>query len=88
MCSVGSTVCSTAEAMEHLDRTGERFSRHGAKRYLDQMLAKKEILKACGRLAGQPGSEGLTDPKSAGRDALRPGGPRRREGWLIRPASA
>ena len=35
-----------AEAMEHLDRAGELFSRHGAKLYLDQVLAKKEILKA------------------------------------------
>ena len=33
-------------AMEHLDRAGELFSRHGAKLYLDQVLAKKEILKA------------------------------------------
>ena len=35
-----------AEASEHLDRAGELFSRHGAKLYLDQVLAKKEILKA------------------------------------------
>ena len=35
-----------AEAMEYLDRAGELFSRHGAKLYLDQVLAKKEILKA------------------------------------------
>ena len=34
------------QAMEHLDRAGELFSRHGAKLYLDQVLAKKEILKA------------------------------------------
>ena len=34
------------EAMEYLDRAGELFSRHGAKLYLDQVLAKKEILKA------------------------------------------
>ena len=32
--------------MEHLDRAGELFSQHGAKLYLDQVLAKKEILKA------------------------------------------
>ena len=34
------------QAMEYLDRAGELFSRHGAKLYLDQVLAKKEILKA------------------------------------------
>ena len=34
------------EAMEQLDRAGELFSRHGAKLYLDQVLAKKEILRA------------------------------------------
>ena len=32
--------------MEYLDRVGELFSRHGAKLCLDQVLAKKEILKA------------------------------------------
>jgi ATP/maltotriose-dependent transcriptional regulator MalT len=32
------------QAMEYLDRAGELFSRHGAKLYLDQVLAKKEIL--------------------------------------------
>ena len=36
-----------AAAMEHLDRAGERFQRHGAaKLYLDQVLAKKQILRA------------------------------------------
>lgn len=35
-----------AQAMEHLDAAGELFARYGAKRYLDQVLAKKEILKA------------------------------------------
>ena len=34
------------KAMEYLDRAGELFSRHGAKLYLDQVLAKKEILRA------------------------------------------
>jgi tetratricopeptide (TPR) repeat protein len=34
------------QAMEYLDRAGELFSRHGTKLYLDQVLAKKEILKA------------------------------------------
>ena len=34
------------QAMEYLDRAGELFSRHGAKLYLDQVLAKKELLKA------------------------------------------
>jgi tetratricopeptide (TPR) repeat protein len=34
------------QAMQYLDRAGELFSRHGAKFYLDQVLAKKEILKA------------------------------------------
>ena len=34
------------QAMEYLDRAGELFNRHGAKLYLDQVLAKKEILKA------------------------------------------
>ena len=32
--------------MGHLDRAGELCSRHGAKLYLEQVLAKKEILKA------------------------------------------
>ena len=32
--------------MEHLDRADELFSRYGAKLYLDQVLAKKQILKA------------------------------------------
>ncbi|MEZ4501029.1 MAG: protein kinase [Dehalococcoidia bacterium] len=35
-----------ALAMQHLDAAGELFSRHGARLYLDQVLAKKEILKA------------------------------------------
>ena len=34
------------QAMEYVDRAGQLFSRHGAKLYLDQVLAKKEILKA------------------------------------------
>jgi tetratricopeptide (TPR) repeat protein len=34
------------QAMEYLDRAGELFSRHGAKLYLDEVLAKKEILRA------------------------------------------
>ena len=34
------------EARGHLDRAGDLFSRHGAKLYLDQVIAKKEILKA------------------------------------------
>jgi ATP/maltotriose-dependent transcriptional regulator MalT len=33
-------------ARGHLDRAGELFSRHGATLYLDQVLAKKEILRA------------------------------------------
>jgi hypothetical protein len=33
-------------AREHLDAAGELFAKHGAKLYLDQVLAKKEILKA------------------------------------------
>ena len=32
--------------MEHIDRAGELFSRYGAKLYFDQVLAKKQILKA------------------------------------------
>jgi hypothetical protein len=32
--------------MEHLDRARELFSCHGAKFYLDQVLAKKDLLKA------------------------------------------
>jgi len=35
-----------AQAMQHLDRAATLFSKHGAKLYLDQVLAKKEILKA------------------------------------------
>ena len=31
------------QAMEHLDRAGELFSRHGTKLCLDQVLAKKQI---------------------------------------------
>jgi len=34
------------QAMEHLDRAGDLFSRYGAKLYLDQVLAKKQILRA------------------------------------------
>jgi tetratricopeptide (TPR) repeat protein len=34
------------EARAHLDRAGELFAQYGAKLYLDQVLAKKEILKA------------------------------------------
>jgi hypothetical protein len=34
------------QAMEHLDRAGELFSRHDAKLYLDQVLPKKAIFKA------------------------------------------
>ena len=33
-------------AMQHLDTAGELFSQYGAKLYLDQVIAKKEILKA------------------------------------------
>jgi hypothetical protein len=32
--------------MQHLDRAATLFSKHGAKLYLDQVLAKKQILKA------------------------------------------
>ena len=35
-----------ALAMQHLDAAGELFARQGAKLYLDQVLAKKEILRA------------------------------------------
>jgi tetratricopeptide (TPR) repeat protein len=35
-----------ALAMEQLDRAGALFSQYGAKLYLDQVLAKKQILKA------------------------------------------
>jgi tetratricopeptide (TPR) repeat protein len=33
-------------ALEHLERAGALFSQHGARLFLDQVLAKKEILKA------------------------------------------
>ncbi len=33
-------------ARRHLDVAGELFSRHGAKLYLSQVIAKKQILKA------------------------------------------
>ena len=33
-------------AMQYLDRAGELFSHYGAKLYLDQVLAKKQILRA------------------------------------------
>jgi len=36
----------TESATQHLDAAGELFSQHGAKYYLDQVIAKKEILKA------------------------------------------
>ena len=36
----------TAGAREHLDLAGELFSKHGAKLFLDQVLKKKEFLKA------------------------------------------
>ena len=42
--------------MQHLDAAGELFSQHGAKLYLDQVLAGSEILKAEERRW-----EGLTD---------------------------
>ncbi len=32
--------------MKYLDRAGELFSRHAAKLYLDQVLAKEQISKA------------------------------------------
>ena len=32
--------------MQHLDAAGELFAKNGAKLYLDQVIAKKEILKA------------------------------------------
>jgi hypothetical protein len=35
-----------ALATEHLDAAGELFSQYGAKLYRDQVIAKKEILKA------------------------------------------
>jgi hypothetical protein len=35
-----------APAMEHLDRAGALFSRCRAKFFLDQVIAKKEIVKA------------------------------------------
>jgi tetratricopeptide (TPR) repeat protein len=35
-----------AQAMPHLDRAATLFSQHNAKLYLDQVLAKKQILKA------------------------------------------
>jgi hypothetical protein len=34
------------EAMQHLDAAGELFARHGAKLYLDQVIAKKSVLGA------------------------------------------
>ena len=34
------------QAIEHFDPAGEPFSRHGTKLYLDQVLAKTQILKA------------------------------------------
>ena len=34
------------QALDYLDRAGELFSRHGAKLYLDNVLAKKETLEA------------------------------------------
>ena len=35
-----------ALAMQRLDAAGELFANYGARLYLDQVLAKKEILKA------------------------------------------
>ena len=35
-----------AGAMQPLGAAGELFAKHGAKLYLDQVIAKKEILKA------------------------------------------
>ena len=34
------------EAMQHLDAAGALFAKHGAKLYLDQVIARKQILKA------------------------------------------
>ena len=36
---------NTAEALQHLDRAGELFQQHGAKLYLDQVIAKKVQLQ-------------------------------------------
>ena len=35
-----------ALASQHLDAASDRFQQHGAKLYLDRVLAKKEIAKA------------------------------------------
>jgi len=35
-----------ALAMQHLDAAGELFAKYGAKLYLDQVIARKQILKA------------------------------------------
>jgi hypothetical protein len=35
-----------ALVMQHLDAAGEKFAEYGAKLYLDQVLAKKQFLKA------------------------------------------
>ena len=37
---------SSSRRWEHLDRAGELFSRYGAKLHLDQVLVKRQILKA------------------------------------------
>jgi hypothetical protein len=83
-------------AMECLDRASELFGRHSAKRYLDQVLAKKEILRAwlnvgesCQRslIRRVPSCQGprsgcaLTNPlDSAGSMQRFEGPPRAREG--------
>ncbi len=32
--------------MQHLDAAGALFAKHGAKLYLDEVIARKQILKA------------------------------------------
>lgn len=44
--SCAESVGDHALAMQHLEHAGELFSRHGTRLYLEQVLAKKEILKA------------------------------------------
>lgn len=54
--------------MEHLDRAGELFSRYGVKRYFEQVLAKKEILKPeLLDYAGRKDYEGPIQPLAAAR---------------------
>jgi hypothetical protein len=46
LAEIAETRANHSLAMEHLDAAGDLYARYGAKLYLDQVLAKKQFLKA------------------------------------------